>query len=186
MSRTRKKWSRFRRRSGIRAADRLVPLLTGLLLLAGCNYGFEGGGFPSSIRTLYIAPFENETPQFGLEQQLYADMLDKLPGQLGVRIGGEETADAIVRGSIVRYDDVAQNYRPGSNAQPTGEVVSHEVQIGVKVELVDVKRNVILWDSQNLTGKGTYRPNEDNDQIAQKTAIDDLIKQIVDGAQSQW
>ncbi len=186
MSSERMKWRHSRQRSGTRAAERLALLAVILLVLAGCNYGFEGGGFPSSIRTLYIAPFENETPQFGLEQKLYATMLDRLPGQLGVRIGGEETADAIVRGSIVRYDNVAQNYRPGTAGQPAADVVSHEVQIGVKVQLIDVHRNVVLWDSQSLVGKGSYRPNEDSDQVAQTTAIQDLIKQMVDGAQSQW
>ncbi len=180
------RWSRSRPGSGSRIVNRLLLLAVGALFLSSCNYGFEGGGFPSSIRTLYIAPFDNTTPQFGLEQKLYSQMLDRLPGQLGVRVGGEETADAIVRGSITRYDDVAQNYRPGTAGQPAAEVVSHEVQIGVKIELIDVRRNVVLWDAQSLVGKGVYRPDEDSDEVAQKTAIEDLIKQMVDGAQSQW
>lgn len=180
------KWNRIHRRSGIRAAERLLGLVVVAIALSSCSYGFEGGGFPSSIRTLYIAPFDNKTPQFGLEEKLYTQMSEVLPKQLGVRIGGEGAADAVVRGSIVRYSDVAQNYRPGAAGQPASDVISHEVQIGVAIELIDTHRNVILWDSRSLVGRGTYRPDEDTDELAQGTAIQDLIKQIVDGAQSQW
>ncbi|HSJ09388.1 MAG TPA: hypothetical protein VK928_05720, partial [Longimicrobiales bacterium] len=53
---------------------------------AGCNYGLRGGGgFPSHIRTLYIAPLQNDTRQFDVDQQLYRALSERLPRQLGVR-----------------------------------------------------------------------------------------------------
>jgi hypothetical protein len=156
------------------------------LLLPACNYGFEGGGFPPHIRTVYIEQFENETPMFDLGQQLFAAMLEDLPSRLGVRAAGEETADAIIRGTIVRYDDVAQNYRPGSGSQPVTDVLSHEVQIGVRVELLDVRDNVIRWESSGIIGRGSYRPDSQTDEVGKLEAIQNLIEQIIDGAQSQW
>src|SRR5687767_3009112 len=103
--------NRFRPISGIRAAA--SALLT-VGLLASCNYGFTGGGgFPSDIRTLFIQPFENQTPQFELEQQLFSKLQEKLPRALGVRPGSEANADAMVSGRITTYQDAAANYRPG-------------------------------------------------------------------------
>ena len=182
------KSSRIRRTSGRRAADALpglAALAILLVTLGACNYGFEGGGFPAHIRTIYIEPFENETAQFDIDQRLFTRLLEQLPGELGVRPAGREAADAILRGAVLRYDDVAQNYRAGDPGQVV-DVLSHEVQIGIRVQLVDIRDNVIRWESNALTGRGNYRPDNQDDLVGQLEAIDNIIEQIIDGAQSQW
>lgn len=164
-----------------------LALAAGLAVVTGsCTYGFEGGGFPAHIRTIYIQPFENETPQFELQGALFSQLVDELPGQLGLRAAGQESADAILRGTILRYDDVAQNYRPGGANQPVGNAVSHEVQIGIAAELVDIRDNVIRWEARSLIGRGTYDPTAQTEEVGQREAILNIIEQIIDGAQSQW
>jgi hypothetical protein len=175
----------FRRTSGGRVAE-LVSAAAMAFVLAGCNYGFEGGGFPPHIRTIYIEPFSNETPQFDLDQMLYTRMLDELPRKLGVRVAGEQTADAVVRGVISFYDDVAQAYNPAVAGQPAPSISAHEVRIGVSVRLIDVRDNLIRWEAQRLVGRGTYRPETQAENAGQLDAIANIIEQIIDGAQSQW
>lgn len=179
--------SRIRQKPGRRAAEAgaFLALFAAVALVAACNYGFEGGGFPSHIRTVYIAPFENETPQFDLDQKLYQRMLEELPRRLGVRVAGEETADAILQGQIRRYDDVAQNYRTGADNQPVTDVITHEVQVGISAQLIDVRDNVIRWEG-TVTGLGVYSPDSEQDEVGKVRAIENLIEKIVDGAQSQW
>ncbi|MBI4409641.1 MAG: hypothetical protein HY561_08040 [Gemmatimonadetes bacterium] len=160
--------------------------MAAVLLVAGCNYGFQGGGgFPSHLRTLYIESFENHTAQFELEQQLFTRLLDRVPRALGVRPAGREVADVVLRGRILRYDDVAQSYRLGEAGQ-AAQVLEHQVQIAVAVELIDPKANLVLWESQSLTGRGVYRPDSQPDLKARTEAIEHLVQQILDGAQSQW
>ena len=163
----------------------MVVVAVATLALGGCMYGFEGGGFPSHIRTIYIAPFENQTAQFGVEQALYTQLIEELPAQLGLQPAGREAADAILTGEVVRYQDVAQNYRPGS-AEAVGNVLSHEVQIGISAQLIDVRDNVIRWEARSLVGRGTYQPATETDDIGERDAIENIIEQIIDGAQSQW
>jgi hypothetical protein len=103
-----------------------------------------------------------------------------------LRPAGEGSADAVLRGQILRYDDVAQNYRPGQGEQPVGNVLSHEVQIGISAELVDIRDNVIRWETRSLIGRGRYEPNDETDETGQDEAIQELIDQIINGAQSQW
>lgn len=165
---------------------RLCMIAAATVLAASCNYGFQGGGFPPHIRTIYIEPFENETAQFELQGTLFTALVDELPAQLGLRTAGEGSADAILRGRIMRYDDVAQNYRPGSADQPVGGAISHEVQIGITAELVDVRDNVVRWEAATLIGRGTYDPTAQTEEIGQAEAIGNIIEQIIDGAQSQW
>jgi hypothetical protein len=154
------------------------------VVVAGCNYSFsQGSGFPSDIRTLYIAAFDNETVQLDLDNQIFRMLSERVPRALGIRPGGEGTADAIIRGRIMRYDDIAQT-RPG---QPgTIEVLQHQVQITVAVQIIDVRRNEILWESTGVTGRGEYRPDSQTDDAARLLAIESIVRQVIDGAQSQW
>jgi outer membrane lipopolysaccharide assembly protein LptE/RlpB len=173
----------FRRTSGTWAAEAVCLLAA--VLVAGCNYGFRGGGgMPEHIRTLYIQSFDNETDNFDVQTQLFDELIRELPRSLGVRLGGEASADAILRGRIVRYNDAAQAYRPGETGSI--DVQQHQVEITVSVEVIDVRNNLVLWDSQNLLGRGQYRPDTQEPAIAYAQAIESLRQQIVDGTQSQW
>lgn len=177
--------SRSLQKSGRRARPSVVALL-GALLVLGCNYGFRGGGgFPPEIRTIYIEPFENRTIEFELQEQLYNELLEQLPRRLGVRLAGRETADAIVRGRITGYDDAAQNYRAGDPGQAP-DVLANRVQVTIGVEVVDTRRNVVLWESSALTGQGEYSPTSESPVDGRKTAIERLVLLLIDGAQSQW
>jgi outer membrane lipopolysaccharide assembly protein LptE/RlpB len=161
-------------------------LLSAVALLAACNYGFQGGGgFPPHVRTIYIAPIDNQTVQFDVDQQIFRLMSERLPRSLGVRLAGERAADAIVRSTVTGYEDVAQNYRPGQQ-QGSVEVIENQVQIRLSIQILDVQRNVILYESNGITGRGAYRPDSQTEESARNRAIELLIQQIIDGAQSQW
>jgi hypothetical protein len=175
---------RFRQLPGILTVNATA------LLLAACNYGLSGGGgFPSDIRTIFIEPFQNETVQVELDQQLFTKLQERLPRALGTRPGSETSADAVIRGRILRYEDVAQSYRasPGGQQQGSGvDVLTHQVMITVAVEIVDRKRNVVLWDSQSVVGRGEYRIDDQRDVDARDQALNHILQLIIDGAQSQW
>lgn len=173
--------------SGRFRAATSVAALAALALAAGaCNYGFRGGGgFPPHVRTIFIAPLENETIQFDVDQQIFLRLTEELPRSLGVRLAGERAADAIVRGRVTRYEDAAQNYRPGQT-EGTVEVVQHQVRITMSVQIVDVQRNEVLYEGSALSGSGEYRPDTQSEDEARRRAITALIQQIVDRAQSQW
>lgn len=160
--------------------------LIGLILLGGCNYGLRGGGgFPSSIRTVHVERFENQTVQYGLEDQVYLKLFDELPRRLGVRPANLENADAVIRGRITRYDDAARNYRPGEEGAQT-EVLQRQVQISLVIEVVDTRRNLIIWESSGVIGNGEYMANSQTDAEGRTKAIENLVQQILDGVQSQW
>jgi len=109
---------------------------------------------------------------------------DQLPRALGLRPAGENNADLVVTGRIVRYDDVASNYRPGQEGGI--DVEQHQVSISVAIAMLDVRDNLIRFESSSLLGRGEYRPNTQPDQQARELAVKQIVQQIVDGAQSQW
>ena len=160
-----------------------VSALAPLLLLAACNYGLAGGGFPDHIRTIHIESFENETPQFELAQQIFTAMVDEVPSSLGVQVGSRANADALLTGSILGYDDAAQNY--SSSGEGRIQVLQHQVRISVNVRLVDVRENVILWEGR-VSGNGQYAPDTETEDAGRRIAIDMIVRDVIDGAQSQW
>jgi hypothetical protein len=166
----------------VRAAAWPSVLASGL---AACNYGFEGGGFPPHIRTIYIEPFANETPQFDLDQKLYDRMLEELPRKLGVAwrggSGGRHRAGHHLplrrRGAGVQpgqRSGRARSWPPtrSRSASPSG--------------FIDVRDNLIRWESTRLVGRGTYNPAGETERPGSCMAIASIIEQIIDGAQSQW
>ncbi len=177
---------RFLRRSG-RPAARAAALLP-VLLLSGCLYGLRGGGgFPSDVRTIAIQSFDNQTVQFELQDQLFKEVFNRVPGALGLNVAGEQNADAVLSGRIMRYEDVAQNYKSDQQTSGGGiQVLQHEVQVVVSARIVDVKKNLILWENTSVVGRGVYQPDSQDQSVGQQKAIKNVVDQILDGAQSQW
>jgi hypothetical protein len=157
-----------------------------LVGLAGCNYSFRAGsGLPDYVRTVAVLPFDNETTRFELTDEIHQQLLRELPRALGVRSAGEQVADAVVRGSITNYSVNAPLFRPGATGQ-TAEVLQRQVVISIRVELVDLVENQILWEDQNLRSEGQYLEASETEEIGRTEAIELLVQRIVDGAQSNW
>jgi len=155
------------------------------LSLSGCMYSFRAGSFPPEhIRTIAIEPFDNETNRFELSAELYERLLSDLPGALGIRTAGADVADAVVRGSITRFDVITPNYTSGGAGQ-AARVTQRQVSISVSVEIVDLVENVILWESSNVTTQGEFAEGTPEDE-GRSVALDLLVQRIVDGAQSNW
>ena len=155
-----------------------------VLVAGGCNYGFRSGSFPDHIRTVAILPFDNDTNRFELTQEIHEELLQTLPRALGVTNAGEDVADAVVRGRIVRYDLTAPLFR-ANQVNNQVDVLQRQVSIRVEVELIDLVENVILWDDRGLSTLGQYLEGEP-EEIGRIEAIELLVQRIVDGAQSNW
>lgn len=173
-----------RSRRGVRSGGALLLALM-LLSSSGCLYTFQAGtGFPAHIRTLAVIPFENETTRFELTQELHQVLLEELPRALGIRPSSEEVADAVVRGTITSYNSSAPLYSPGVGGGGA-QVELRQVTVSVFVEIIDRVENVILWDSRSVSGRGEFLESEVED-VGRAEAIEQLVQQIVDGAQSNW
>lgn len=159
----------------------LVILST--LAVGGCLYGFAGGGLPPSIKTVAVLPFDNQTPEPTLTQEISRAVREALEQRLGLRQSAEPRADAVVRGSITRYEpDLPVAYQGGEDSEVT--VTRRQVQITVNVEILDQKQGKPLWQRSGLIAKGDYESGREAE--GREKALDDLIVNIVEGAQSQW
>ena len=159
----------------------LVTLST--LALGGCLYGFAGGGLPPSIKTVAVLPFDNQTPEPTLTQEISQAVREAVEQRLGLRQSAESQADAVVRGSITRYEpDLPVAYQAGKDREVN--VTRRQVQITLTVEILDQKQGKPLWQRSGLVVKGDYDTGQEAE--GRQQALDDLVQNIVEGAQSQW
>ncbi len=158
--------------------------LAALSVLAGCYSFSGGGGLPSHMRTVYVAPVDNQSTQFGLAETLTEELLKAARQRLGLRLASESEADAVITATIRRYADNAVNF---SAVRGVGaDVFQRRVTIAASVEILDVANNTIIWSSQGLTGAGEYEPGVETEEQGLLVALENLVQQIIDGAQSQW
>ena len=160
---------------------RRCGVVASVVLATACPYGFAGGGFAPHIKTVAILPFDNLTPDAALTQEVSLAVHEAMADRLGLRLAGEASADAIVRGRIVRYDpDVPTTIRPGEGEV---EVTRRQVQITVDVEIVD-RDGAAVWSRRGILALGEYTPP--NEREGRRLALQKLTNDIVEGAQSQW
>jgi hypothetical protein len=149
--------------------------------VAGC-YGFAGGGLPSHVRTVAVLPFDNETATPELPRELQEALRDGLQSRLGLRDAPEDRASAVVTGKVTRYEidiPVAFSANP---AQATS--ARRRLRVAVDIEIVDQVTGKVLWSKTGLQAEGEYA--ERDELQGRKQAIDRIVNDVIEGAQSQW
>ena len=146
----------MRRRSGLLASRKLLAPLLLVAGLTGCLYGFAGGGLPPSIKTVALLPFDNQTAEPTLTQEVQSSVREAVERRLGLRQASESQADAVVRGTIVRYEpDLPVQYIGGEDR--TVSVTRRLVQITVSVEILDQKAEQAALAAQRPRARGGVR-----------------------------
>lgn len=178
-------WRLFRNLPGNRRA-RLAIAMTVLATSTGCIYSFTGGGLPSHIRTVAVLPFENGTVQPLLETDIQRELQTTLPRNLGVRLAEEALADAVVRGRVVRYEEVATSVRPVGQQAQQAPVIQRQIRITYNAEIYDLRQDVPIWTVQAQAVVGNFQPESETPEIGRGRAIREIVNRMVEGAQSQW
>lgn len=153
-----------------------------LLILAGCLYKFSGGGFPSHIRTVAVLPFENQTAAAELTRELSDALRKAMQSRLGLRDASENRANAVVRGTITKYEpDVPVAFSADPNQATTAR---RRLQIIVDVQIVDQTNGKTLWERKGLSAEGEYAERAEPE--GRRQALERIVNDVVEGAQSQW
>jgi hypothetical protein len=157
-------------------------------LLSAC-YRFTGGGLPNHVRTVAVLPFDNETVQPLLETDIQRELQTSLPRNLGVRLAEQALADAVVRGRVTGYEEIAASVRPtgmglpGANQVP---VIQRQIRILYDAEIYDLREDRPIWRTQGNSVIGTFQPESETPDAGRARAIRELVTRMVEGAQSQW
>ena len=155
-----------------------------LLSANGCvwRYGLHGGGLPEHIKNVAVLPFENQTAATDVQRELADGLRKAFSSRLGLREAPESRASAVIRGAIVSYEIDAPVAFSANPAQATS--ARRRLQIRIDVEIYDQARGRVLWAKKGLMVEGEYAENDE--AAGRRQAVERIINEVVEGAQSQW
>ena len=168
----------------LRSGVRNTAVIWLLASVAACwfPYGFAGGGLPSHIKSVAVLPFDNETATPDLQRDVTETLRRELAGKLGLREAPENRANAVVRGTILRYEP---DVPIGFSADPRRATTARrKLQITVDISIIDQASGKPLLERRGLTSDGEYA--ESAELAGRRQAIEKLVDEIVRGVQSQW
>ena len=140
---------------------------------------------PPHIRTVAILPFDNQTGEVALTQEVADAVRQAMENRLGLRVAAEDQADAVVRGTISRYQaDQPLSFRQEEEGNVS--VTRRLVTISLAIEIYDQIEDRILWQRGGLRVEGEYEPPGEDEIKGRELALETLVADLVDGAQSQW
>ncbi|MCD6116014.1 LptE family protein [bacterium] len=144
---------------------------------AGCGiYSFSGSTIPSNIKTVGIPLFENNTPEFGIDQQITDALIEAISADNTLKIADTRNADSILKGTILQITDRAGQYDANENAS------SYRITINIKVSFEDVKKRKVFWE-ETWSQWGQYESDR-NQGI--KDAVSKLTTDILNKTVSGW
>ncbi|WP_428898568.1 Lipopolysaccharide-assembly [Parelusimicrobium proximum] len=133
---------------------RLLKVFALGIILAGCSQNVIYKPYdqltPGSITKIAIRPFINRTEVFALEDRLSLELTDEFLKNGQYQIVPEAEADGIIIGQIYRYLRVPLQY--DSQLIPT----TYRLDIWLRVQLLDPKSQIALWQEDALMGTYTY------------------------------
>ena len=165
----------------MRLRGRLALILV-VASLTGCLYGFAGGGLPTHIRTVAVMPFDNETATPELPRELQEALRQGMQSRLGLRDAPEDRASAVVRGTVTRYElDIPVGFSANPNQATSAR---RRLRVLVDIEIVDQVTGKVLWQKTGVSAEGEYADRGEAE--GRKQAIERIVTEIIEGAQSQW
>lgn len=158
----------------------IIKVILLLIIFIGCGvYSFTGHGI-AGIKTIAVEPLNNQTAEFGIQNQLTDAVLNRLLKDGTLTITDPKSADAILQGNILNVVDNPLTFNQNE------EVTEYQVTITVDVQLIHPLRSEPIWQAK-LSGRGNYPADNILDrQEGIEEAIELLVQDLLNRLTSDW
>lgn len=162
-----------------------------LLLAAATSCGYRLAGtadvLPDTVRTIAVPAFENATTEFKIEQYMTQAVVREFITRTRYSIVSDEnSADALLRGTVVTFHVIPQNFDPVTNRATSVLTITR-----VHVTLWDRVQGKSLYLNPNLEQRESYEVSADTDAFieergaalrrASQTMARTLVSAILEG-----
>lgn len=149
------------------------------LSIAGCGvYTFNPKG-KSSIQSIAIERFENNTAEYGLADRMTDDVIDAFFSDGTMNVVSGENADALLLGVLQNYQRKPHQY------DENDQVTSYEVLMEFQITLRDPQTNTDIWQ-ETISRMGVYDVAGESEQDGQQKAIELLVNDIINKTTQSW
>jgi outer membrane lipopolysaccharide assembly protein LptE/RlpB len=149
----------------------LTSLALIFLIVSGCGVYTFSGAVPGHLKSIAVPPFENQTAEFGLAEDLSAALIDEFLDDNSFKVLDLRQADAVIYGTIVRIHDAPSTYSSNESVQ------EYKVTITARVRYEDLVKGKIIWD-ETISSFGTFPTGGGLAERAE--GIDEAVKKLTE------
>ena len=133
-----------------------------LIILFGCGFYSFKGSIPAHIKSIYIAPIENNTIEATASENMKTQLDEAMINENILKLLPIDEADSQLNIHITSFTDKPFSYDIESLDSLGYEKVNEKrITINVEVAWVDLKNNSVLFE-ENLSSWGAYDPNQED------------------------
>jgi len=144
-----------------------------VLILSGCGYS-TSSRTAKDIKSIAVPFFENKTPEPNLELRVTEEIINNLIADNTLRVVDEAEADALLDGTIVRFENAPFSFNQELNAE------EYHVVVTVQATLFSRLLNQAIWEGKTITGDGSYFLDVAESGFSFDDAVDEAIFEITE------
>jgi hypothetical protein len=159
---------------------RWIAFLPLLLALGGCGYSLTTR-LPSHIKTVAVPTFQNETLEYGLEEEITQAVIDRFTEDNNLRVVSEDRADAVVYGVIKAYKRRVAGF--------TSEEIANEYEVAIIIDVVvrDRVKTKELWGEEGMARTTNYFVDQvESERQGRQPAVQQIAEDIVSRTVQGW
>ena len=162
------------------------------LFLPGCGYSTRSN-LPSSLRMIYVEPFENKIAYTTeIQRNIYLPLLevkvknaivDRFQFDGSLKISSQDKADLILKGALTYYE------RDALRDNENEDVLEYRVKVFVSLEMWDTANQKVWWEEPSFVGEATYYTSgarAKSEDSAIQASLEDLGRRVVERTLADW
>ncbi len=138
---------------------RFALLLALTCVLSSCGYHVAGRGtqIPTTVKTVAVPAFRNETSRYRIEQVLTQAVMRELLARTRFRVQPEAAgADAVLTGSVIQFWSF-----PVVVESTGGRTTAVQISVRMRVRLTDSKTGKVLYENPGFMFNENYEISGD-------------------------
>jgi hypothetical protein len=160
-------------------ANLVLALAIGLTLLTGCGvYTFNPRG-ESSFSSIAVEPFENETSQYGLADQMTEYVIDAFIADGNLKVVSSDVADALLIGKLTFYERQVEKF------DENDQVEEYKAVMDFQITLQNPKDQSEMW-SEKVRQEGIYEADTETEEDGQRRAGERLVEFVLNRTTKSW
>jgi hypothetical protein len=157
----------------------LLALCAGSVILAGCGvYSFSQRG-ASTINSIAVEPFENDTPQFGLADLITEAVIDAIIADGNLRVVSPDVADALLISRLTGYQRQVERF------DESDQVQEYKVVLDLEITLRNPADQSDIW-SERVRQEGIYDAADESEEDGQRRAGARLVEYVLNRTTKSW
>lgn len=155
-----------------------------MLIIFGCSYSLRMNQYPH-LRDITIAPFENDTVELYLEEDLRNSIISSFQADGRLRIAYDDP-DSRIEGRILDYSNKIFGYDIDQNIE------EYQVRLVLAISFTDLVRNEIIWENKSLVMTERYSPETtlavkfSSEEEALEEIYKELFRLIIRNSLEAW